>query len=145
MERQRFNQFGKNNNILVIYSFKDDLCLFQFYDFVEGSLKMNDVIETVGFLSYDLATVTSAMDGSVEQLPPPSQVPRLHAVASRPVHSCNPLITPQVTIGRSSLIQSYILTLSLNHQTYLKISAHHLCGAGNKLVCLTCPIKSIKK
>lgn len=65
----------------------------------DGKLKMNDVIEAAGFLSYDLASTMSSVDGLQEQLPPPSLVPRLHAVAFRPVSSVNPLLTAQLTIG----------------------------------------------
>ncbi|XP_046687305.1 mini-chromosome maintenance complex-binding protein-like [Homalodisca vitripennis] len=76
-----------------------EACLINFYDVEEGQLQINAVIEVAGFLSYDVALVTSAVDGLDEPLPPPSLVPRLHAVAQRPVHFSNPLLTSQITVG----------------------------------------------
>ncbi|XP_046680106.1 mini-chromosome maintenance complex-binding protein-like [Homalodisca vitripennis] len=75
-----------------------EACLINFYDVEEGQLQINAVIEVAGFLSYDVALVTSAVDGLDEPLPPPSLVPRLHAVAQRPVHFSNPLLTSQITV-----------------------------------------------
>lgn len=59
----------------------------QIYDSEGASeLKLNDVIDVVGFLSLDplLAHTSSAVSSDAENLaenPPPSIVPRLHAIA----------------------------------------------------------------
>ncbi|XP_054258530.1 mini-chromosome maintenance complex-binding protein [Macrosteles quadrilineatus] len=65
-----------------------EACLINLYDLDKASsLKMNDVIEAAGFLSFDDAAVTSE-DG--EQYLPPSLVPRLHAVTWKTVSSTPP-------------------------------------------------------
>lgn len=70
------------------------MVLLQFYDVREGELKINDVVEVAGFLSYDPVT------GIDSEIPPPSLVPRVHAVTYRPMLTSNPLVTSQVTLGK---------------------------------------------
>lgn len=53
-----------------------------------SSLKINDVIEAAGFLSFNPDGVTS-VDG--EAYLPPSLVPRLHAIAWKNVNSQSPV------------------------------------------------------
>uniref|UniRef100_A0A1B0CWW0 Mini-chromosome maintenance complex-binding protein n=2 Tax=Lutzomyia longipalpis TaxID=7200 RepID=A0A1B0CWW0_LUTLO len=76
-------------------------CLVKIYRNFE-SFRLNTVIDVVGFLSVD-----PALDGSTEEVeemlspeehiaknPPPSLIPRLHAISTREVHQIAPFETP---------------------------------------------------
>ncbi|XP_075978600.1 mini-chromosome maintenance complex-binding protein [Anticarsia gemmatalis] len=80
-------------------------CIVKIYD--EGdSLKLNEMIEVVGFLSVDPALsgefqpernplLEPQIESEVETIthnPPPSLVPRLHAVYVKKLDHCNPLV-----------------------------------------------------
>ncbi|XP_072947290.1 mini-chromosome maintenance complex-binding protein [Epargyreus clarus] len=80
-------------------------CIVKIYD-EDNNLKLNDMIEVVGFLSMDPAlsgefhgeknSLLEPEEGSdVETIthnPPPSLVPRLHAVHVKKLDHCNPLV-----------------------------------------------------
>ncbi|KAJ2944134.1 hypothetical protein O0L34_g18103 [Tuta absoluta] len=89
-------------------------CIVKIYD-ESDNLKLNDMIEVIGFLSVDPAlsgefitdddTNQSAFldseppEAGVETIthnPPPSLVPRLHAVCVRKLEHCNPLVTEAI-------------------------------------------------
>lgn len=79
--------------------------LFQIYD-ESDNLKLNEMIEVVGFLSVDPALsgefqpeknplLDPQSETDVETIthnPPPSLVPRLHAVYVKKLEHCNPLV-----------------------------------------------------
>ena len=50
------------------------------YDVEEGTLKLNDLIDLVGIVSLDPALANMDSSEQADILPPPSLVPRLHAV-----------------------------------------------------------------
>ena len=78
---------------------------FQLYDDSEN-IKLNDMIEVIGFLSVDPALsgefqpekdplIDPQAESDVETIthnPPPSLVPRLHAVYVKKLDHCNPLV-----------------------------------------------------
>lgn len=78
---------------------------FQLYDDSEN-VKLNDMIEVIGFLSVDPALsgefqsekdplLDPQTESDVETIthnPPPSLVPRLHAVYVKKLEHCNPLV-----------------------------------------------------
>ncbi|CAH0398600.1 unnamed protein product [Chilo suppressalis] len=80
-------------------------CIVKIYE-ENDNLKLNDLIEVVGFLSVDPALsgefqpekdllVEPEIESEVETIthnPPPSLVPRLHAVYVKKLEHCNPLI-----------------------------------------------------
>ncbi|KAL4706219.1 hypothetical protein ACJJTC_018403 [Scirpophaga incertulas] len=84
-------------------------CIVKIYD-ENDDLKLNDMIEVVGFLSVDPALsgefqtekdtlLDPEIENEVESVthnPPPSLVPRLHAVYVKKLQHCNPLIPEKV-------------------------------------------------
>ncbi|CAG9560920.1 unnamed protein product [Danaus chrysippus] len=78
-------------------------CIVKIYD-ENDNLKLNDMIEVIGFLSVDPALSGEFQDkNSLEPVseteveiithnPPPSLVPRLHAVFVKKLEHCNPLV-----------------------------------------------------
>ncbi|XP_045495918.1 mini-chromosome maintenance complex-binding protein [Colias croceus] len=80
-------------------------CIIKIYDDSEN-LKLNDMIEVVGFLSVDPALsgefqpdknsliepTTETEAETITHNPPPSLVPRLHAVYVKKLDHCNPLV-----------------------------------------------------
>lgn len=89
----------------------------QIYD-DNDNLKINDMIEVVGFLSVDPALSgefqadkdsilepTCETDAEViTHNPPPSLVPRLHAVHVRKLEHCNPLVKGPADQGMPSFL-----------------------------------------
>ncbi|KAL0872192.1 hypothetical protein ABMA27_004598 [Loxostege sticticalis] len=87
-------------------------CIVKIYDESE-SYKLNDMIEVVGFLSVDPALsgefqeekdplLDPQIESEVETIthnPPPSLVPRLHAVYVKKLDHCNPLVTETIDQG----------------------------------------------
>ncbi|CAI9736278.1 Hypothetical predicted protein [Octopus vulgaris] len=79
-------------------------CLVKIYDKIE-TLKVNDMLEVIGILSIDPSMVADSSDfsGDIEEgmsstaveqhLPPPSLVPRIHAVMVNKVNHNNPWLT----------------------------------------------------
>lgn len=79
--------------------------MFQIYD-DSDNLKLNNMVEVIGFLSVDpalsgefqpernpLLEPTSETDvETITHNPPPSLVPRLHAVYVKKLEHCNPLV-----------------------------------------------------
>lgn len=91
-------------------------CMVKFY---EDTLKMalNDVVDVVGFLSVDPSLCGSNQQPNdyenfneiCAMNPPPSLIPRIHAIAYRPLAHLNPLLLDVAT------------TLNLNEQTKMEI------------------------
>lgn len=96
----------------------------EFFNFIpqiyddNDNLKINDMIEVVGFLSVDPALSgefqadkdsilepTCETDAEViTHNPPPSLVPRLHAVHVRKLEHCNPLVKGPADQGMPSFL-----------------------------------------
>lgn len=86
--------------------------LLQIYD--ETELKLNTMVEVIGFLSVDPALsgeflpeknplLEPECETDVETIthnPPPSLVPRLHAVYVKKLEHCNPLVKDGFDQGR---------------------------------------------
>uniref|UniRef100_A0A1E1WQ04 Mini-chromosome maintenance complex-binding protein n=1 Tax=Pectinophora gossypiella TaxID=13191 RepID=A0A1E1WQ04_PECGO len=84
-------------------------CIVKIYEDTDN-LKVNDMIEVIGFLSVDPtlsgefqpeknALIEPEVESEAETIthnPPPSLVPRLHAVYVKKLEHCNPLITEAI-------------------------------------------------
>jgi len=69
--------------------------IVKLYDVKDGDIKLNDVIEVVGIVSLDPNLAVPDVDdemGSSPSLPPPSLVPRLHALTFTHLSHNNPLL-----------------------------------------------------
>ncbi|XP_014287080.1 mini-chromosome maintenance complex-binding protein [Halyomorpha halys] len=70
-------------------------CLAVMYDVPESSLKLNDVIEIVGFVYRNpLPNDGDEFDDSYK--PPSPLTPRMHVISFRQIKNCNPLINDNV-------------------------------------------------
>uniref|UniRef100_A0A1B6E8K5 Mini-chromosome maintenance complex-binding protein n=1 Tax=Clastoptera arizonana TaxID=38151 RepID=A0A1B6E8K5_9HEMI len=79
---------------LPIPNLMDKACIINLYDEDGSNLKLNDVVEVAGFLSFDSST-TCTINGDFctddeIKFPPSSIVPRLHAVLIKDAMSFNP-------------------------------------------------------
>ncbi|XP_075227713.1 mini-chromosome maintenance complex-binding protein isoform X2 [Lycorma delicatula] len=72
-------------------------CLINVYD-EEYQLKLNEVIQVAGFLSFDPSLAEDMCHDAIEGLPPLSVVPHLHAVAVNKLKHCNPLVSPSISL-----------------------------------------------
>lgn len=83
-------------------------CLIKTYDNEEKSdLVLNNVIEVVGFLSLNPALEANWDDADLEDKgthPPPSLVPRIHAIHVKKLKHCNPLIKENISCGKSLIL-----------------------------------------
>ncbi|XP_014368610.2 mini-chromosome maintenance complex-binding protein [Papilio machaon] len=91
-------------------------CIVKIYDESEN-LKLNDMIEVIGFLSVDpslsgefqqennsfLEPESETDAETITHNPPPSLVPRLHAVVVKKLDHCNPLLTD--TFDQAKVLQ----------------------------------------
>ncbi|KPJ02129.1 Mini-chromosome maintenance complex-binding protein [Papilio xuthus] len=91
-------------------------CIVKIYDESEN-LKLNDMIEVIGFLSVDpslsgefksennsfLEPESETDAETITHNPPPSLVPRLHAVVVKKLDHCNPLLTE--TFDQAKILQ----------------------------------------
>lgn len=77
--------------------------LQQLYDEDICTLKINEVIEVAGFLSFDPSFIGNSFDDDSQYLPHPSLVPRLHAVMVKDIMECNPLMTTSLDTGKRHL------------------------------------------
>ncbi|KPJ07487.1 Mini-chromosome maintenance complex-binding protein [Papilio machaon] len=91
-------------------------CIVKIYDESEN-LKLNDMIEVIGFLSVDpslsgefqqennsfLEPESETDAETITHNPPPSLVPRLHAVVVKKLDHCNPLLTE--TFDQAKVLQ----------------------------------------
>merc|ERR1711942_470400 len=69
--------------------------IVKLYDVKDGDIKLNDIIEVVGIVSLDPNLAVPDADdemGSSPSLPPPSLVPRLHALTFTHLSHNNPLL-----------------------------------------------------
>jgi hypothetical protein len=62
------------------------------YDIEDGQIKVNDIIEAVGFFWRP-----PVIDPAEEENVLSCVVPRLHAVVHRKITNCNPLCTPNIS------------------------------------------------
>jgi len=78
---------------LPIPNNKGKAVIVKLYDVEEGTVKLNDLIDLVGIVSLDpaLANMDSPDGNQADILPPPSLVPRLHAVHMKKITQNNPL------------------------------------------------------
>ncbi|BES93801.1 DUF2044 [Nesidiocoris tenuis] len=93
-----------------IPSDKDRACVIHVYDSTDESLKVNDIIDVVGF------AYSKGMDQDCVEVPP-SVAPRLHAIALRTLSHVNPLVTiatdrQQVLEGAAALRSELHLALT---------------------------------
>lgn len=89
-------------------------CIIKFYD--SANLSLNQVIDVVGFVSIDPSLCASNQkseefdnyDEVCAMNPPPSLIPRLHAITYRPVAHLNPLLHDGRTLSLTKLEKSAI-------------------------------------
>lgn len=118
----------------------NNTCYFQVYD-DNDNLKINDMVEVIGFLSVHPALSgefqpeknsflepTCETDAEIlTHNPPPSLVPRLHAVYVKKLDHCNPLIQSQINQGKSIRnVINYIIVPSQQIKCETKTSHRHI-------------------
>ncbi|KAK7500684.1 hypothetical protein BaRGS_00007928 [Batillaria attramentaria] len=122
-------------------------CLVKVYE-EDGDLKVNDVLEVVGVLSVDPAMVQfdqeeeGMSDASTAaereaHTPPPSLVPRLHAVLIRKLVHNNPLLPRDLTPDQTAVTALRSEADQLRKEL-LSVLEHTLCGdalAAEYLLC----------
>ncbi|KAK6635761.1 hypothetical protein RUM44_001015 [Polyplax serrata] len=98
-------QTSPNNtyNLANYFPFNEEngvACLIKTYEDTEKhGLVLNDVVEVVGFLSLNPALEATWEDTDIEDKathPPPSLVPRIHAIAIKKLKHCNPLLQQNI-------------------------------------------------
>jgi len=76
--------------------------IVKMYDVKEGEIKLNDMIEVVGVISLDPSLANFTEEDSnhttTPQLPPPSLVPRIHALHYTKLPHNNPLLPTEPTL-----------------------------------------------
>ena len=95
--------------------------IVKLYDIKDDALKLNDMVDLVGIVSLDPALAAQQIDSLEDQsgtLPPPSLVPRIHAVHLKKVEHNNPLVGPGRHLTRDEMARTreqiiYILTQAL--------------------------------
>lgn len=101
-------QTSPNNtyNLANYFPFNEEngvACLIKTYEDTEKhGLVLNDVVEVVGFLSLNPALEATWEDTDIEDKathPPPSLVPRIHAIAIKKLKHCNPLLQQNILYG----------------------------------------------
>jgi hypothetical protein len=92
--------------------------IVKLYDIVEGDIKLNDIIEVVGIVSLDPSLaggLGEEEDGmafsSSPALPPPSLVPRLHALTYKVLPHSNPLPLPPTGPTEAAQARSELLAI----------------------------------
>jgi len=93
--------------------------IVKLYDIEDGSIKLNQILDIVGIVSLDpsLANIDDP-DDQAGTLPPPSLVPRVHAVHIKKVEQNNPLVVPGTHLTQEEMTRTreqiiYILTQAL--------------------------------
>ena len=95
--------------------------IVKLYDIKDDALKLNDMVDLDGIVSLDPALAAQQLDSLEDQsgtLPPPSLVPRIHAVHLKKVEHNNPLVGPGSHLTREEMARTreqiiYILTQAL--------------------------------
>ncbi|KAK7110193.1 mini-chromosome maintenance complex-binding protein-like [Littorina saxatilis] len=126
-------------------------CLVKVYE-EDNGLKVNDVIEVVGILSVDPSMADFTNDQNEQDVtmtaaeraahtPPPSLVPRLHAVLIRKLAHNNPLLPHNLSAKHQAIetIRSEAATLRTQ---LLSVLEHALCGDGLAAEFLLCHLVS---
>lgn len=80
-------------------------CIVKFYD-DSSNLSLNDVLEVVGFLSIDASLCGASLQSDDHENfteicamnPPPSLIPRIHAISYRSLTHLNPLLDNEFTL-----------------------------------------------
>ncbi|XP_060597053.1 mini-chromosome maintenance complex-binding protein-like [Ruditapes philippinarum] len=130
---------------------KGPACLVKVYDDID-KFKVNDVVEFVGVLSVDpslarfdnteednsMITVHEEPQEEVNaHSPPPSLVPRLHAVVCKPLKHVNPLV-PELVEDKIQVLENIQGVLTALKQELLSVLEHALLGdkmAAKYLLC----------
>lgn len=126
-------------------------CLVKLYDDID-KFKVNDIIEFIGVLSVDpsqayfpddsedspMGVAEPNLEESIAHEPPPSLVPRLHAVVCRHLDHVNPLIPENKSEDHQTILNRFQTEVTALRQEILTVLEHSLFGdklAAEYLLC----------
>ncbi|KAL8148561.1 mini-chromosome maintenance complex-binding protein isoform X2 [Apium graveolens] len=110
-----------SNSDMVPFDIKSLSCLVKIYDTLESELKLNDVFEFVGLLTFD--TKLAAEDDTCDELCedelvhlPPRKVPRLHCIVHRKL-AIHDFLSASLTLEPKSSLVKGVRESLLKHLT----------------------------